>query len=160
MRFRISVVVTIFISAIFPVAAESQRRARSQTINAESLFTFRLPVGFKQTETGVDVFMRAYARGRARFVFVCGDSGSSEYDEKLMRYAHEAGTTVDGKRGSIRIFMYRWPHKSVYVTDLNVGDWRANRVELYMSMESPNRADVQIAQKIFRSVKFLKSGCT
>ena len=139
---------------------EAQRHSRWRTINADGLFTFRLPLGFKETEMGIDIYMRAYARGRARFLFVCGDSASSEYDDKTVRQAHESSTTIDGKRASTRTFTYRWTQKRVYVTELNVGDWRADRVELYMGMESPNRADIQIAQQIFRSVKFLKSGCT
>ncbi len=66
-------------------SAAAQRNNRSQTITAEGLFTFRLPVGFKESKTGVDSFMRGYQRGRARFIFVCGDSASHEYDEKNMR---------------------------------------------------------------------------
>ena len=39
------------------------------------------------------------------------------------------------------------------------GNWRGGNVKLYMAMDSPNRADSQIAKRIFRSVKFLKVGC-
>jgi len=161
MRIHISTAVTLCAAAIFflPSAAGGQRGSRSRTINAEGLFTFRLPVGFKESEMGIDIFMRGYERGRARFLFVCGDSASSEYDEKKVLHAHETWTTIDGKRASIRTFIYRWTRTPVYVTELNVGDWCADQVELYMGMESPNRADVQMAQRIFRSVKFLKSGC-
>ncbi len=161
MRVRLSIA-TIFVSTalLFTMPAAARRSARWQTINAEGLFTFRLPAGFKQTGRGIDTFMREYGRGRARFIFVCGDSASDEYDEKTIRRVHEAPVTIDGKRASIRTFEYTWKRTPFYVTELNVGDWRAQHVELYMGLESPNRADMQLAQQIFRSVKFLKSGCS
>jgi hypothetical protein len=149
------------ILVVFVASADAQRAdlGRWQTINAEGLFTFRLPVGFKQSEMGIDTYMRGYQRGRARFIFVCGDSASDEYDEQTMRYVREVPTNVGGKTATVRTFVYKWKRAPVYVTELNVGNWRGGRVELYMGMESPNRADIQTAKQIFRSVKFLKAGC-
>jgi hypothetical protein len=160
MRIRICTV-TFCIAAIFSLATSTaaQQNSRSQTINAEGLFTFRLPTGFKQTETGVDSFMRGYQRGRARFIFVCGDSASSEYDEKSTRNLREVSIIIDGKHATVRTFIYKFPHASLYITELNVGNWRDGNAELYMAIDSPNRTDSQTAKKIFRSVKFLKAGC-
>ena len=103
--------------------------------------------------------MRGYQRGRARFIFVCGDSASSEYDEKSMRNLREDAIKIDGKRATARTFIYNFERASLYITELNVGNWRNGNVELYMAMDSPNRADIQTAKQIFRSVKFLKAGC-
>jgi len=103
--------------------------------------------------------MRGYQRGRARFIFVCGDSASSEYDEKSIRNLREDSATINGKHATVRTFIYKFPHASLYITELNVGNWRDRNVELYMAMDSPSRADSQIAKRIFRSVKFLKAGC-
>ena len=164
MRIHIPNLPTISVAAIFIVfvtsaAAERADHSRWKTINAEGLFTFRLPVAFKQSEMGIDTYMRGYQRGRARFIFVCGDSASDEYDEKTMRHASEASTNIDRKAATVRTFIYKWKRTPIYVTELNVGNWRDGRVELYMGMESPNRADIQTAKQIFKSVKFLKTGC-
>ena len=161
MRIRISSTVTFCVAVTFclATAAVAERNNRWKTINAEGLFTFRLPVGFKQSETGVDSFMLGYQRGRARFIFVCGDSASSEYNEKNIRRLREDSITIDGKHATVRTFIYQFPHASLYIAELNVGNWRGGNVELYMAMDSPNRADIQTAKQIFRSVKFLKAGC-
>ena len=160
MRILIFGTVTFCVAVTFCLAtAVAERNNRWKTINAEGLFTFRLPVGFKQSETGVDSFMQGYQRGRARFIFVCGDSGSSEYDEKNIRSLREDSITIDGKHATVRTFIYQFPRASVYIAELNVGNWRSGSVELYMAINSPNRADIQTAKQIFRSVQFLKAGC-
>ena len=161
MRIDVCYTATFCLAAIvfFTTGAAAQRNSRSQSINAEGLFTFRLPAGFKQSETGVDSFMRGYQRGRSRFIFVCGDSASSEYDEKNMRELREEAVTIGGKRATIRTFLYKFERASRYIAELNFGDWRNGHVELYMGMDSPNRTDVQTAKQIFRSVEFLKAGC-
>jgi len=164
MRSHISKLLTISVAAILVVlattaAAQRADRVRWKTINAEGLFTFRLPIDFKQSEMGIDSFMRGYQRGRARFIFVCGDSASAEYDENTMISASEVHTKVDGKGATVRTFLYKWKDAPVYVAELNVGNWREGNVQLYMGMESPARADIEAAKKIFRSVKFRKAGC-
>ena len=59
----------------------------------------------------------------------------------------------------MRSFVYERKSGSVYIVELNVGNWRDNSVDLYMGMESPNRSDIDETKQIFKSVKFLKSGC-
>lgn len=140
--------------------ARAQSSNRSRTINAGEVFTFRLPVDFKQSETGVDSFMRGYQRGHARFIFVCGDTASFEYNEKNMRDLREETVAIDGKPATIRTFLYQFERAALYITELNVGDWRNGKAELYMSMDSPDRADSETAKQIFRSVRFLKPGCS
>jgi hypothetical protein len=76
-----------------------------------------------------------------------------------MRNLREDAITIDGKQATVRTFLYRFERASLYITELNVGDWRTGHVELYMGMDSPTRADIQTAKQIFRSVKFLKRGC-
>jgi hypothetical protein len=161
MRSHISIAGTLCVAGILLLTTSdpAQRKGKSQTVNAEGLFTFQLPVGFKQNEMGIDSFMRGYRRGRAAFIFICGDSASSEYDEKNMHDLREESVTIDGKPASVRTFRYRFKRASFYVAELNVGDWRKGPMELYMGMDSPNRTDIQIAKQIFSSVKFLKTGC-
>jgi len=161
MRLQISSAVRLCVAALvfLPAGAAIQQSGPLQTINAEGLFTFRLPVGFKQTEMGIDSFMRGYQRGRARFIFVCGDSASFEFNEKNMRDLREDAITIDGKHATVRTFLYKFERATLYVAELNVGDWRNGHVELYMGMDSPNSTDILTAKQIFRSVKFLKTGC-
>ena len=161
MRIQVSTVILLWIVAIFFLATPNvaQRNDRWQTINAEGLFTFRLPDGFNQSEMGIDSFMRGYKRGSARFIFVCGKSASFEFNEKNMRDLREAAISIDGKHATVRTFLYVTDSTSRYITELNVGDWRNQDVELYMGMYSPDHSNVGVARKIFKSVKFLKTGC-
>ncbi len=76
-----------------------------------------------------------------------------------MRNLKEEPTAIDGKHATVRTFLYKFERASLYITELNVGDWRNGNVQLYMSMDSPSRADIQTAKQIFRSVHFLKTGC-
>jgi hypothetical protein len=137
----------------------AQKNSDWQTIDADGVFTFRLPDGFKRSEQGVESFMLGYQRGSARFIFICGDSASNEYHSENISNLREAATTVDGRHATVRTFTYRGERSSEYITELNVGDWRKGRVQLYMGMDSPNRSDIEIAKQIFKSVKFLKTGC-
>ena len=75
-----------------------------------------------------------------------------------MRDLREDAITIDGKHATVRTFLYKFERASLYIAELNVGDWRQGQVELYMGMDSPNHADIQTAKQIVRSVKFLKAG--
>ena len=161
MRTHISKTVLFCVASTLLVfdGVAAQQTDSWQTINADGVFTFRLPRGFKRSEQGVESFMIGYQRGRARFIFVCGDSASNDYHDENISNLREEATTVDGKKGTIRTFIYKWERSSEYITELNVGDWRSGNVKLYMGMDSPDRSATEIAKKIFKSLKFLKNGC-
>jgi hypothetical protein len=76
-----------------------------------------------------------------------------------MRHLRQDAINIDGKHATVRTFLYKFERASLYIAELNVGDWRKAQVELYMGMDSPKRTDIQTAKQIFRSVKFLKTGC-
>ena len=159
---RILVYISLVLVAgafLFATNVPAQQSKGWNTINADGVFTFKLPDGFKQSEMGVDSFMRGYQRGSARFIFVCGDSASTDYHDENILNLREEATTVDGKHATIRTFVYKWERSSEYITELNVGDWRNGHVEVYMGMDSPDRSDMDTAKEIFNSVKFLKAGC-
>src|ERR1044072_1715022 len=138
MRIQLYSPLTLCVAAIlfFATDAATQQNSPLQTINAEGLFTFQLPAGFKQSEMGIDSFMRGYQSGSARFIFVCGDSASFEFNEKNMSDLREDAITIDGKHATVRTFLYKFERSSRYVAELNVGDWRTGHVELYMGMDS------------------------
>lgn len=141
------------------LTAESQttNNAGWKKINADDLFTFSLPGGFVKTNMmGVENYLGEYYNGQSRFLFVWHDTASYEYDERLMRDLVEVSTTIDGKPASVRTFSIIRDGVTSYLTELNVGDWHKDRVELYMSLESRNQADTHTAKQIFKSIKFPK----
>ena len=109
MRFHVPKLTTtgMLLVLVANVAAQQPTRRGWKNINAEGLFRFRLPVGFRQSEMGIDTYMRGYQRGRARFIFVCGDSASDEYDEKIMRRAREVPLSVAGKQAMEQLHRHR-----------------------------------------------------
>jgi hypothetical protein len=148
----------LFLLCLAPLHAQTGPTLSWQKINADGLFTFRLPQGFKKTGmTGVENYLGEYFKGETRFLFVWSDSGSDEYDgQPQIENYRETETRIDGKRASIRTFSLIRDGERRYRAELNVGDWRKGKVELYMDMESKDRADLAIAKRIFKSVIFSK----
>ena len=131
-----------------------------QKINADGLFTFRLPQGFTKTDmTGVENFLGEYYKGKTRFLFVSGDTGSNAYDvrhEPEMEQYQETETCIAGKRANVRTYSQIRDGARIYRAELNVGDWERAQVELYMEMESNNPADLEMGKQIFSSITFSK----
>jgi hypothetical protein len=129
-----------------------------QTIDADGLFTFRLPEGFTKTDlTGIEYYLGEYYRGKTRFLFISGDTDSNSYDvrrEPEMENNQETETTIDGKRANIRTFSEVEDGLRSYRAELNVGDWEKAKVELFMELESNDVRDLEVAKQIFQSVKF------
>ena len=153
----LQIIATILL--VCSIAVHSQTVASSdwQTIDADGLFTFRLPKGFVKTDMmGVENYLGEYSRGQTRFLFVWHDSASYDYDEHLIRHLVETPTTIDGKRASIRTFSLTRDRIPVYVAELNVGDWRNGKAELYMGFESANPREIPTAKQIFTSTRFSK----
>lgn len=147
----------IFLACSLTAQSQTNNSAAWQKINADDLFTFSLPGGFVKTDMmGVENYLGEYYKGQTRFLFVWHDTASSEYDERLMRGLAEVPTTIDGKRASVRTFSIIRDGVTTYLTELNVGDWRNGKVELFMSLESRNQADTATAKQIFKSIKFSK----
>jgi len=129
-----------------------------QRIDADSLFTFRLPQGFTKTDmTGVEHYLGEYYKGETRFLFICGDTNSNAYDvrrEPEMEDYQETETRIDGRQANIRTYSRIEKGQRVYRAELNIGDWANADVELYMEVESKNTADIEVAKEIFNSVDF------
>lgn len=133
-----------------------------KTINADGLFTFRLPQGFKKTNMmGVENYLGEYYKGKTRFLFVSGDTASNAYDVRRqpeMENYKETKIRIDGRRANIRTFSQLRDGERVHRAELNIGNWNEANVELYMELESKDPADLKTAKQIFSSIKFLKAG--
>ena len=132
-----------------------------QKINADGLFTFYLPQGFRKSDMmGVEHYLGEYFKGETRFLFVHGDTGSNAYDvrrtEEMNDY-EEVETKIGGKKANIRTFYLNENGKRRYIAELNIGDWANADVELYMEMSGSSHAVLKMAKQIFRSVEFPKS---
>src|SRR6266850_1591255 len=127
-------------------------------IEADGLFTFYLPQGFKKTDMmGVENYLGEYLKGETRFLFVHGDTGSHAYDvrrTKEMNNYDEVETTVDGKKANIRTFYLIERRNRTYVAECNIGDWANANVELFMEVTGRSPAVLAMAKQIFRSVDF------
>ncbi len=152
-------------AAIFVLVALSNAAAKSATgsdwhaIDADGLFTFQLPRAFVKTNMmGMENYLGEYYQGQTRFLFVCQDTASYEYDEHLMRGLREIPTNIDGMRSTIRTFSITRDGVLIYVAELNVGNWREGEVRLYMGLESRKREDTAVARRIFSSIRFTKRG--
>jgi len=41
-----------------------------------------------------------------------------------MRHLRKDAINIDGKHATVRTFLYKFERASLYITELNVGDWR------------------------------------
>jgi hypothetical protein len=151
----LQIIATLLVACGISVSSQTNWQA----IDADGLFTFRLPKGFVKSDmAGVENYVGEYYKGETRFLFVWRDSASNEYDEHLIRNLSEVATTIDGERATIRTFTTTRYGSLEYIAELNVGNWHNGDVELYMSIETKNRVDISMARQIFRSVRFSKRG--
>jgi hypothetical protein len=152
MRFLLTA--SLLLAGFFPAHAQTATKDW-RTIDADSFFTFRLPADFVKTNMmGVENYLGEYYQGETRFLFIWRDTASFEYDSHSMSDVSEVDVAIDGKRGSIRTFSITRNNQLVYIAELNIGNRRDGDVQLYMGLETKNRAGFATANEIFRSVKF------
>ncbi len=156
LKLFLSVVTIFFLSSIS--ICQTAQTSNWQRIDADGLFTFRLPQGFTKTDmTGVEHYLGEYYKGETRFLFICGDTNSYAYDVRRqpeMEDYRETETRIDGKQANIRTYSQFENGQRVYRVELNIGDWANADVELYMEVESKNLADIDMAKRVFNSIDF------
>ncbi len=156
LKLFLSVVTIFFLSSIS--ICQTAQTSNWQRIDADGLFTFRLPQGFTKTDmTGVEHYLGEYYKGETRFLFICGDTNSYAYDVRRqpeMEDYRETETRIDGKQANIRTYSQFENGQRVYRVELNIGDWANADVELYMEVESKNLADIDMAKRVFNSIEF------
>jgi hypothetical protein len=129
-----------------------------QTIDADGLFSFRLPQGFTKTNmTGGEKYLGEYYKGESRLLFIWGDTASLAYSERRQPSMHdyqEVITRIRGKRANIRTYWETTNAKRIYHAELNVGNWENGQIELYMGLESKDPTILDTANQVFRSIVF------
>lgn len=126
-----------------------------QTIDANGLFSFRLPAGFTK-DAGDDVRAEYHKRG-TKLIYVWGQTESPSYNDRRQASMHdyeESITRIGGKRANIRAYRQTVDWKRIYRAELNVGNWEKGEVQLYMRVESSDPAMLETAREIFKSVSF------
>jgi hypothetical protein len=161
MVFPMSLLVMLAILC-FPSVSVCQVAGASewQRIDADGLFTFRLPQGFTKTDmAGVENYLGEYYKGKTRFLFIWDDTASYAYDERRqpeMEEYQETETSIDGRRANIRTYFQIREGERIYRAELNIGNWEKADVQLYMEVESKDSADLEVAKQIFNSINFSK----
>lgn len=131
---------------------------KSQTIDFNGLFSFRLPAGFEKRPTAAAEEERAeYYKRNTKLVVVWGHTESMAFNQRRqtdMNDYHESLTRLRGQRANIRTYWQTINGKRQYRAELNIGNWENGEVQLYMRLESDDPAMLQIADQIFKSITF------
>jgi hypothetical protein len=130
-------------------------------VNALRYFSFYLPPNAWDTgHQALDEFYKEYRIRKMRFLFIHNPMGHLSYRMRERVFGkgfQESVIEIDGKKAYLFNYIKNERGRKMYHIDLYVGDYAANdEVELCMKAESRTPADVEIARKIFGTVKFLK----
>jgi hypothetical protein len=127
-----------------------------QVIDAEGLFTFRLPSGFVRRNLKQAVGSSAeYYKGSTRLLYIWGHSESLPYKERRQKWMNdyeESITRIRGRRGNIRTYWQTVKGKRIYRAELNVGNWQNGEIELYMRIDGTDPTVLELAKAVFASV--------
>jgi len=145
--------VILFILAL-PPAGMCQQSA--QTVDAEGLFSFRLPAGWtRRSSFNVAGVRGEWAKDGTKLVYVWGQSESGPYRERRQSWMNdyeEMTTRLGGRMANIRSFSSVKEGMRVYQAELNVGNWEKGEVQLYMRVEGSDPKTLDAAREIFKSV--------
>ena len=128
--------------------------------NAQGYFTFYMPANAWLAFTGLDEYSRDWRIGKLAFMFIHQPMGVPDFNRRETIFGdnyREAIVEIDGRKAYLINYSrienrHRWYYVHVFV-----GDWPNMKVnlELRASSTRPNR--LEVAKKIFGTVRFLKS---
>ena len=133
-------------------------------IDANGLFTFYLPENARDTGfSGTEDYYKDYRIGKLAVRFVHEPMSVLAYESREDAFGkgfQESVVEISGEKA----FMFSYSqivkgHKRYY-TEIHVGDLPAGRVKLWMQADSARLADLEIAKKIFGTIKFLQPSIT
>ena len=128
--------------------------------NAEGFFTFYLPPSAWDTKLfGIDEFYKEYRIGRMRFTCVHEPMSVTSYERRERKFGkgfEESVIGVGGKKAYPFNYVQNQRGRKRYHTDLYVGDFPNGEVELWMRADSWRPKDLEVARRIFRTIKFLQ----
>ena len=129
-----------------------------QTIDVDGLVSFRLPTGWSKRSSFNVVEVRGeWFHSDTKLIYVWGQTESGAYSERRQSWMNnyeETTTRLGGRRANIRSFSKVKDAKRKYYAELNVGNWEKGEVQLYMRVEGSDAATIELAKKIFASIKF------
>ncbi len=154
-RVFLPAIVFIF-SLTVTVKMQQQSGMTGQTVEVESLFSFRLPPGWsKRSSFNVTEVRGEWAKGGTKLVYVWAQTESGAYGERRQQWMddyEETTTRVAGRRANIRSFSRMKDGTRTYYAELNVGNWEKGEVQLYMRIEGSEPKTLDLAKEIFKSV--------
>jgi hypothetical protein len=131
-----------------------------QKIAVEGKFSFRLPPDMKQTNvSGVESLMREYKSDKMRVYFVYQPYSYLSHDSRMLegkKDYREVTFKIDGKPATLFSYSIAEDSPLRFMTELYVGDWAHDQVELIMVAEPKNVAELETAKMILKSVRFNK----
>lgn len=156
---RVFLVAIIFIfSLTVPAEMRQHSGMNGQTVEVESLFSFRLPPGWsKRSSFNVTEVRGEWAKGGTKLLYVWGQTESGAYGERRQPWmnGYEKTTTrLGGRRANIRTFSRMKDGTRTYYAEMNVGNWEKGEVQLYMRVEGSDPKTLDLAKEIFKSVTF------
>lgn len=131
-------------------------------VDAEGQLTFYLPTDMEQANVhGIENLYQQYSNGRLKLSFVYEPDAVLAYEERESEFGRdfeEIKTKIDGLPATL--FLYRRDsHEGrplSHNADVYVGDLPKAQVKLWMWASSTSLEDLEIARRIFDSVKFTK----
>ena len=156
-RMIFSVMVVIIFAPAVP-AVRQQKEMKEHTVDVEDLFSFRLPPGWtKRSSFNVAEVRGEWAKGGTKLVYVWGKTESGDYGVRRQAWMNgyeETTTRIGGRPANIRTFSRMKDGMRMCYAEMNVGNWEKGEVQLYMRIEGSEPKTLDLAQEIFKSVRF------
>ena len=151
-------VLTLICGAAGPALGQTPEGWRN--IEVEGKLAFDLPLLMRQSRVhGIENIYQEYKHDTFSLHLVYEPDGVLAYDKREEQYGkdyREIETLVDGRKALL--FIYRREAEEgrplTYHADLYVGDLPRAQVKLWMWAISTDPGDIEIARRIFSSVKF------
>ncbi|HEX7335089.1 MAG TPA: hypothetical protein VF290_26540 [Pyrinomonadaceae bacterium] len=155
-RLIIAMVVFTFCSNI---AGQNQIPHEWKQIDADGKFSFHLPLNMRETGViGIENYHKEYTNGKLHVSFDYDPMEVISYPVRpgaLGKNQKEISLEIDGKKAYMFVYETTDMRKRpLYVADLYIGDVPNGDVKLRMLIETWRPANLELAETIFRSIRF------
>src|SRR4029453_13600541 len=158
---RLSKFLSVLVTAVccsLVLTAQDGATSEWQQIDAEGLFTFRLPRGFAKRDVAAsETPVAEYYQGATKLVFRWRPTAPVSFRErrqKGMNDYEESISKIRGRQANIRTYWQMTNEARMYHAELNVGNWERGELELYMGVESTDQSALRLASQIFKTITF------
>jgi|SRR5688572_6914358 len=131
-------------------------------IDADGKFSFYLPPDMRDLDRGsLENYHDEYTNGRVHVSFDYKPSFRLSYERRAIAFGkgfEEIEFQIDGKKAFMFVYEAKdWRNKRIYMAQLNVGDLPNGECIIWMIADSRSRQGMDIAKKIFRTVRLPSS---